>query len=567
MKKITYLLSLFFLGMGLTAGAASVSENTVISVNEDGDEAEPTTVTVSPEPGEIEDGLPTELTFTFSQEVTEISMVMVRSGFGRGEELDESCYSLSEEGKVLTVNVPEDLVFGKESMTVAVEATDVNGNVVVNDKDYPYIMVNYTTTLPDNTYECVGISPMEQMTVSSLNYFEISFSNSADDMDFIGGWDTNKQIVLKDAEGSVVARSSKLEVKWDEEEYWYTGTLMVTLDRTIDAAGEYRLEVPEGLVYNSLFDDSADDFGVDWGAIYNPETYFLFTVSSVKVDKVAGEYEDGIPQTITLTFPEEIASVESVMARPQYTDVDNRGGIVLTEEEGVYTIDGNTVTINLPAGLTEGQESVFLIIEVLDVNGMAYAYDSFGKSIQLLYTTDLPDDRFACVLSPSPDEVQEELSEIELTFVNPGLPRDVIGSELSQTSVVVYDETGREMTTATLSIKPADNGFTYTNVVVAKLKNILGGVGQYSFSIPEKLVWNSFYDDLANDFGVSNGAIYNPAATFVYTIAQPNGIEGVDAASQPKTIYNLAGQKLRETDLSKLSRGVYIVNGKKVVVK
>lgn len=566
MKKITYLLSLFFLGMGLTAGAASVSENAVISVNEDGGEAEATTVTVSPEPGEIEDGLPTELTFTFSQKINEISMVMVRCGYGRGTELEEDCYSLNEEGNVLTVNVPEDLVLGNEKMTVAVEATDVNGNVVVNDEDYGYIMVNYTTTLPDNTYECVGVSPTEQMTVSSLNYFEISFYNSADDWDYIGGWDTNKQIVLKDAEGSVVARSSKLEVKLGEDG-WETGTLMVTLDRTIDAAGEYRLDIPEGLVYNSLFDDSAEDLGVDLGAIYNPEAYFLFTVSSVKVDKVAGEYEDGIPQTITLTFPEEIASVESIMARPQYTDMSNWRGIVLTEEEGVYTIDGNTVTINLPAGLTEGQESVFLIIEVLDVNGMAYAYDSSGKSIELLYTTDLPDDRFACVLSPSPDEVQEELSEIELTFVNPGLSSDVIGSELSQTSVVVYDETGREMTTATLSIKPADNGFTYTNVVVAKLKNILAGVGQYSFSIPEKLVWNSLYDDLADDFGVSNGAIYNPATTFVYTIAQPNGIEGVDAASQPKTIYNLAGQKLRETDLSKLSRGVYIVNGKKVVVK
>lgn len=566
MKKITYLLSLFFLGMGLTAGAASVSENTVISVNEDGQEADPKTVTVSPEPGEIEDGLPTELTFTFSQKIEEISMVMVRCGYGRGTVLEEDCYSLNEEGKVLTLNVPEDLVLGNEKMTVAVEATDENGSVVVNDEDYGYIMVNYTTTLPDNTYECEVVSPMDQMIVSSLNYFEISFYNSADDWDYIGGWDTNKQIVLKDAEGSVVARSSKLEVKLDEGG-WETGTLMVTLDRTIDAAGEYRLDIPEGLVYNSLFDDSAEDLGVDWGAIYNPGTYFLFTVSSVKVDKVAGEYEDGIPQTITLTFPEEIASVESIMARPQYSDMSNWRGIVLTEEEGVYTIDGNTVTINLPAGLTEGQESVFLIIEVLDVNGQAYAYDSFGKSIELLYTTDLPDDRFACVLSPSPDEVQEELSEIELTFVNPGLSSDVIGSELSQTSVVVYDETGREMTTATLSIKPADNGFTYTNVVVAKLKNVLAGVGQYSFSIPEKLVWNSLYDDGADDFGVSNGAIYNPAATFVYTIAQPNGIEGVDAASQPKTIYNLAGQKLRETDLSKLSRGVYIVNGKKVVVK
>lgn len=562
MKKITYLLSLFFLGMGLTAGAASVSENTVISVNDDGEGAEPTTVTVSPEPGEHDGGLPTELTFTFSREIKEISWVMVRSGFGRGTMLEEDSYSLNEEGNVLTVNVPENLVLGNEQMAVAVEAIDVNGNVVVNNEDYGYIMVDYTTTLPNNTYECVGVTPMEQKTVSSLNYFEISFYNFADDVDFIGGWDTNKQIVLKDAEGSVVARSSKLEVKLDEYG-WETGTLMVTLDRTIDAAGEYRLEVPEGLVYNSLFDDSQDDLGVEWGAIYNPETYFLFTVSSVKVDKASGEYEDGIPQTITLTFPEEIASVESILLRTQYSE--NLRGSVLTEVEGAYTIDGNTVTINLPAEMIEGNEYALVVVQVLDKDGKSYAYDSFGQAIELYYTTDLPDDRYACVLSPSPDEVQEQLSEIELTFVNPGFANDYIGNDLSQTSIVVYDETGREMTTATLSIKPVESGFS--SVVVAKLKHVLAGVGQYSFSIPEKLVWNCRYDDLAKDFGVSYGAIYNPAATYVYTIAQPDGIEGVDAASQPTVIYNLAGQKLRETDLNKLSRGVYIVNGKKVVVK
>lgn len=554
MKKF-YLLSLFLLGMGLmtTPAFASASGSAAVRAAED----EVTTISVDPAPGHYDEGLPSTVTVTFSSAISELESVFFRAGYGRGGEMEEDWYSLNEEKTVLTINIPAESVLGVDLMVISIDAKDANGNLAQYEGS-DIVQLIYTTTLPANTYECLVETPLEGVPMGQLSTFELSFSNEADPWDFIGGLDESKKIVLKDAEGSVVATATNLEVKG------WSGVLTFTLDNAIDKPGEYTLELPEGMVYNSMYDEYADDFGVEWGALYNPATYFVFTVSPVKVDKLSGDYEDGLPETVTLTFPQDIASVESVFLRTQYSN--DRFGTDLLDLEGVCVVEGNTVTLNIPSELLVGNEFAEIVLEVTDTDGMSYSYETSGLRIRLLYTTDLPDDRFACVATPSPDEVQEELSVVELAFVNPADADDFIGNDLPVQSVKVYDENGVEITTANLSIKP-NGDFPYSNVVVATFVRAIRGIGTYSFSIPEKLVYNSLYDDFQDDFGVSNGAIYNAAATFEFTIAEPNGIEGVETAGKQAVIYNVAGQKLRETDLSKLGRGVYIVNGKKVLVK
>jgi len=559
MKKF-YLLSLFLIGMGLVAPAFSANAQATDG-EAAGTEAEATTVTADPMPGFLEGGLPTTIKFTFSKEIAAVNWIMVRCGWSRGDELSSDCYSLDESKKVLTVNIPEENVLGQSDMTVSMEAIDTDGNCVTEGRMPDQIMMSWETTLPSNTYECTPTSPVDGMSVGKLDKFELAFVNPFDEFDFIGGWDASKKIVVKDANGEVVATATDLDVKMDEWD-WFTGVLTFTLDRTIDEAGNYTLEVPEAMVYNSLYYEEEADFGVANGAIYNPAQYFIFTVSEVKVDNEPGEYAESLPETITLTFPQEINSVENIILVTQYGDLR---GTNIVDMEGVYTIDGNTVTLNLPAEMLAGNEQVEVSLEVIGADGMAYAYNSYGSNINLSYTTDLPDDRFACVPNPSTEEVQEELSVIELAFVNPALAEDVIGNDLETQTLDVLDENGVVITTAQLSIKESDE--FNTNVVVAKLKNKIRGLGKYSITIPEKLVYNSFYNPWVEDFGTSDRAIYNPETTLVYTIAEPDGIESVNAANAKATIYNVAGQKLRETNVNNLGRGVYIVNGKKVVVK
>ena len=52
------------------------------------------------------------------------------------------------------------------------------------------------------------------------------------------------------------------------------------------------------------------------------------------------------------------------------------------------------------------------------------------------------------------------------------------------------------------------------------------------------------------------------------TTAIWNAISGNDdAATATKGIYNLSGQKMNATDTRSLPKGIYIVNGKKFIVK
>jgi hypothetical protein len=72
------------------------------------------------------------------------------------------------------------------------------------------------------------------------------------------------------------------------------------------------------------------------------------------------------------------------------------------------------------------------------------------------------------------------------------------------------------------------------------------------------------------DITVSGGEAQNYAFTYVggkLTVTVPSGIASL-VLSTPADVYSLTGRKLRSqaTSLQGLPRGVYVVNGRKVVV-
>ena len=65
------------------------------------------------------------------------------------------------------------------------------------------------------------------------------------------------------------------------------------------------------------------------------------------------------------------------------------------------------------------------------------------------------------------------------------------------------------------------------------------------------------------------GEIYEimPAHDVVYTANITNSIDRLYFNSQHSTIYDLTGHKILVDDMRMLSKGIYIVNGRKVLVK
>lgn len=90
--------------------------------------------------------------------------------------------------------------------------------------------------------------------------------------------------------------------------------------------------------------------------------------------------------------------------------------------------------------------------------------------------------------------------------------------------------------------------------------------GEYRVTIPEYTFVTTQYDD---SFG-ENGS-YSPELNYYYTIGEPDGVNGIAAEDGTVTVYDLVGRLLLDkapaAEINSLSAGLYIINGKKTVIK
>ena len=105
-----------------------------------------------------------------------------------------------------------------------------------------------------------------------------------------------------------------------------------------------------------------------------------------------------------------------------------------------------------------------------------------------------------------------ELNTIKLTFDD-----DVFIMPAAQTFFgvnVVNSATGEEV-----AITALDYDAEAGNVVNILLSEPVTELGTYSITIPEMYIWNSKFDFADDNFGIGNGALYNPEFTLTYTVA------------------------------------------------
>ena len=88
----------------------------------------------------------------------------------------------------------------------------------------------------------------------------------------------------------------------------------------------------------------------------------------------------------------------------------------------------------------------------------------------------------------------------------------------------------------------------------------------YGESIPEYVYEPTIEGDIFEGWVGENHEIM-PAHDVVYTANITNRIDRLNLNSQHSTIYNLTGHKVLVDDMSKLSKGIYIINGRKVLVR
>lgn len=280
---------------------------------------EATTVEVNPAPGHY-DALPDSIVLTFSANIDalEFGVLRTESAGMRGYNLTEEDYTIAD--NVLTLTLPEELLAYNAQAMLMLQVTDANGNLVTYGDNEEYITLEYTAPVISNIFACVAITPEDGSEVAELKEFTLTFANPKSSFDFVGGVDATKAIVLKDAEGNVVANGT---ASANTEEFGMD--VVITLDKAISAAGTYTLVVPEATVFNASYDPSAEDLGIEWGALYNPE----FTA------------------TFTIVVPEGIEAIIGNATNVKVYDIKGRlvGNSVKNLKKGIYVINGKKVMV------------------------------------------------------------------------------------------------------------------------------------------------------------------------------------------------------------------------------
>ena len=536
--------------------------------------AETTVVSIDPACGHLAE-MPTSIKYTFSNEIKAVNFgILISNATGTmgGYQITPEDYTIN--GKEVTVNLPEQYVVGQPAIQVVLQVVDVNDKNVTYayNPDFTsegYIVLMYTADIKADLFAFESSDPTAG-EVEVLDVINVTFNNASSNSirQYVGGFDTTKEVVVLNAAGDVVTKATLAKTK---DATWYTATVKATLETPITEAGEYTLVIPEGTVYNEMFDGYSDDFGVAYGACYNPEVRIAYTVVApapakttvVSINPACGHYDE-LPSLINIEFSNEVKAVEFGVVRNSATGLR---GYTLTEND--YRVQENKVAIRIPSQYLTYQDYVNITISVIDVNDqyVTYAYDPEYESedwITLNYTAPVKADVFVMESSdPVAGEV-EKLDVINVTFSNPASQSyfQVVGGLNKNNEVVVLNATGEVVTKATMEVVLEEDW--NTNVVKFTLETPVTEAGEYTFVIPEATVFDEMYNDEVEDFGIAWGARYNPEIRIAYTVGVPTGINNLVVNGKTE-VYTLDGRKVNATQ--KLAKGVYVVNGKKVYVK
>lgn len=282
----------------------------------------PTTCTnVDPAPAQNMEAIPTRFAFTFSRNVTFSGARMTSDENPRGG-ADISEY-IAVADNVLTIALPEGMTDSYTFVNFMLQVTDITGAYVTYGDVNDYVVAGYTKKVEANTFICSDITPAVG-EVKSLKEFILTFVG-VDEFDMVGGFDTTKEIVLKDVAGTTVTTGTI-----DFSDFDHPMDAIISLEKEVAENGTYTLTIPEGTVYNGLYDD-IEDFGVSLGAIYNPELTYTYTILASGIDSVMAGELNGIV---------EVYSLQGVLLRKADASEALKG---LTP--GIYIVNGKKIAV------------------------------------------------------------------------------------------------------------------------------------------------------------------------------------------------------------------------------
>ncbi len=467
------------------------------------------------------------------------------------ETVDGKSYS-----KTWTLVAPTDFMetLNGASLYITIVAYDKEGKRLAETED-SYISLSFETTIgvPD-----LNITPANGAKVNNhLSTFYVDNSEAVS----TSGLVSVSKAVLRDKDGNEVAKVASAEPFYpadQKESYSYNPTrVIVKLDNEISEEGEYTLYFPAQYFI----------YGTSMQTVLSKEETIKYTLEKLS-DKVSRDFTPTSvePESAEGVTVKNLATLKLNYDKKPYVNpnivdevlVYNRmtRNLVAT---GFLSVEGNSVVIELSDSIkTDGVYTVDIAEGAIGDEAYSTSeYQSGSCNAATTYYYQVSNE-----VAPSQDvtiDPQEgnvtSLKHFVLTWDNESSVGD---NDKSTDRIQLFDKDGNEVTYAGNADIIVGEDW---NQMEFDLKDEVTADGTYTLSIPAGRF-------LLGDMGDRE----SEAMTFEYTITGASGIGTLFSDDTARyNVYNVSGvlvmSTTKKSELNKLGKGLYIINGKKIIVK
>ena len=321
--------------------------------------------------------------------------------------------------------------------------------------------------------------------------------------------------------------------------------------KEINEFGAYVLKVDSQSIRNEFFDENAPwSDGLQGHGVCNPDFTVAFNIDPaiLSVESVdpapyveGGEYSKEIPAEINITLSNEGATVNSALVTYGMN----------TRVPAEAKVEGKVITVTVPeAALAEN--NIGVSVAAVNENGTPISYGTDGV---ILLTYQMPKNILVPTeVTPADGSTVKSIATVELTVDS----KYGVG-ELNTNNVITVKKDGAEASNISAAIDYA-TGDDMNKMMITFTPEITED-GTYTVVIPEE----TFYD--------LDGNLFNPELTYTFIVDKSTNIGGVEVedANAVVEVYSVDGclvSKGKKADvMKKLVKGIYIINGLKVVIR
>lgn len=321
--------------------------------------------------------------------------------------------------------------------------------------------------------------------------------------------------------------------------------------KEINEFGAYVLKVDSQSIANEYFNEETPwTDGLQGHGTCNPDFTVAFNIDPaiLAVESVdpapyveGGEYSKEIPSEIKITLSGENAKVNSALVTYGMN----------TRVPAETKVEGKVITVTVPeAALAEN--NIGVSVAAVNENGTPISYGTDGV---ILLAYQMPKNILVPTeVTPADGSTVKSIATVELTVDS----KYGVG-ELNTNNVITVKKDGAEASNISASIDYAA-GDDMNKMMITFTPEITED-GTYTVVIPEE----TFYD--------LDGNLFNPELTYTFIVDKSTNIGGVEVedANAVVEVYSVDGclvSKGKKADvMKKLVKGIYIINGQKVVIR